>query len=68
MYANVYIYTHCERTGHLAKFCYDRIHATNFANKFSWVRKCANPHGSKKIWVPKFIPISVVVGVGSHMT
>jgi len=34
MYANVYTCTHCGRTSHLTKFCYDRIHNSNFANKF----------------------------------
>ena len=34
MYAHVYTCTHCGRTGHLVKFCYDRINVSNFANKF----------------------------------
>ena len=33
MYSNMYICTHCGRTGHLAKFCYDRIYALNFARR-----------------------------------
>ena len=57
LYARVYTCTHCGSTGHIVKFCYDRIHAPNFANKFIWVRKCVNPHGLKQIWVPKFTPI-----------
>ena len=57
MYAYVYTCTYCGRKGHLAKFCYDRINNSNFANKFVWVRKGANPHGSNKVWVPKFTPI-----------
>ena len=69
MYAHVYSCTHCGRKGHLAKFCYDRIHISNFANKFVWVRKGANPHGPKRVWVPKTTPpIIFDVGVGSHMT
>ena len=67
MYAHVYTCTHCGRMGHLAKFCYDRIHNSNFANKFVWV-KGANPHGPNKVWVPKFTPIAFDVGVGSHLT
>jgi len=34
VYANVYTCTHCRRKGHLVKFCYDRINALNFTNKF----------------------------------
>jgi len=68
MYAHVYTYIHCGRTGHLVKFCYDIIHNSNFVNKFVWVRKGANPHGPKKVWVLKFTPISFVVGVSSHKT
>ena len=45
MYAHVYTCTHCGRKGHLTKFCYDRIHDVNLANKFVWVKKEANPHG-----------------------
>ena len=40
----------------------------NFANKFVWVRKGANPLRPKKIWVQKFTPILFDVGVSSHMT
>ena len=43
MYAYVYTYKHCGRKGHLTKFCFDRINDSNFANKFVWVRKGANP-------------------------
>ena len=39
----------------------------NFANRFVWIRKGANPHGPKRVWVPKATPI-FDVGVGSHMT
>ena len=42
-YAHVYTCTYYGRKGHLAKFCYDRVHNVNFANKFVWVRKGANP-------------------------
>ena len=68
MYAHVYTYTHCGCMRHFAKFCYDRIYNSNFANKFIWVRKSANLYGPKKIWVPKFTPIVFDVGVGSHLT
>ena len=68
MYAHVYTCTYCERTGHLAKFCYDRLNNSNIVNKFVWIRKSANPFGPKKIWIPKFTPILFDVGVGSHMT
>ena len=60
MYAHVY--------NHLAKFCYDRLNNSNFANKFVWVRKGANPHGPNRVWVPKSTPIVFNVGVGSHLT
>ena len=43
LYAHMYTCTHWGRMGHLAKFCYDRIKNLNFANKFVWVRKGANP-------------------------
>ena len=68
MYASVYTCTHCGRKGHLGKFCYDRIHALNFASNHVWVRKGTNYHGPKKVWVPKSIPIIFDVGVGSHKT
>jgi len=68
MYAHVYTSTHCGRKDHLAKFCFDRINDSKFANRFVWVRKGANPHGLKRVWVPKATPILFDVGVGSHMT
>ena len=68
MYAHVYTCTHCGRKGHLAKYCYDKIHDVNLATKFVWVRKGANPHGPNKVWVPKVTLILFDVGVGSHMT
>ena len=43
MYAHVYTCTHCGLTGHLARFYYDGINITNFAEKFVWVRKGAIP-------------------------
>ena len=43
MYVNVYTCAHCGCTGHLAKFYYDRINNSNFANKFVWVKKGASP-------------------------
>ena len=33
LHANVYTCTHCGRKSHLAKFCYDRLHDVNLANK-----------------------------------
>ena len=68
MYARVYTCTHCGRKGHLVKFYYDRIHDSNFANKFVWVRKGAKSHGPKRVWVPKATPILFDGGVGSHLT
>jgi len=68
MYAHVYTCTHCGRNGHLAKFCFDRLNNVNLANKFVWVREGTNPHGPKKVWVPKTTPPIFDVGVGSHMT
>ena len=52
----------------LQDFFYIRLNISNFINKFVWVRKGANPRGSKKVWVPKFTPIVFDVGVGSHLT
>ena len=54
--------------GHLAKFCYDRLHTSNLVKNFVWVREGTNPHGPNKIWVPKITPPLFDVGVGSHMT
>ena len=68
MYAHMYTCTHCEHKGHLAKFCYDRIHNSNFVNNFIWVRKGVNSHKPNKVWVPKSTPIAFEVGVGFHMT
>ena len=48
LYASVYTCTHCGRKSHLAKFCYDKINISNFANKFVWVKKGANLHGPKR--------------------
>ena len=59
---------HIVGKGHLARFCYDRIYDENLANNFVWVREGTNPHGPKKIWVPKTTPLVFDVGVGSHMT
>ena len=49
IYGRVYSYTYCGRKGHLAKFCFDRINASN---DHVWVRR-TNSIGPKKIWVPK---------------
>ena len=65
----VYTCTHCGRKGHLAKFCYDKLHHSNFANnKNFWVPYKTNPKGPKKIWVPKSPPCVFDVGEGSHKT
>ena len=67
--AHVYTCTHCGRRGHLAKFCFDRLHTNeNLAKKFVWVKEKTNPHGPKRVWVPKTTPPLFDVGVGSHMT
>ena len=52
----------------MQNFCFDRINILNFASKHVWVRKDTNPHGPKKVWVPKITPISFDFGVGSHNT
>ena len=64
----VYKCTHCGRKGHLAKFCYDRIHHVNFAKKNCWVPLNASPRGPKKKWVPKPPPFAFNVGEGPHKT
>ena len=38
-HSKVYKCTHCGRKGHLANFCYDKIHHINFAN-------------NKNVWIP----------------
>ena len=48
MHAKVYTCTHCDRAGHLAKFCYVRLNAINFASKNIWSRKATNPMDSRK--------------------
>ena len=68
MYAHVYTCTHCGRKGHLTKFYYDKIHDENLATKFVWVRKGANPHRPKRVWVPKTTPMLFDVGVDSRLT
>jgi len=67
VHARVYKCTHCNRKGHLARFCYDRVNSLNFANKNIWVPYDANPRRPKKKWVPKFSPLVFDVGVSSHM-
>ena len=44
MYVNVYSYTYCDRKGHLAEFCYDKL---NVSNSHVWVRK-TNILGQKR--------------------
>ena len=68
MYAHMCTCTHCGRKGHFAKFCYDRIHSSNFAKKFIWVRKGANLLGPNRVWVPKSTPNVFYVGVGFRLT
>ena len=67
MHPKVYTCTHCGRKGHLAKFCYDKLHHINFANnKNVWVPYKTNPKGPKRKWVPKSPPFVFDVGEGSH--
>ena len=68
MHARVCACTHCSRTGHLIKFCYDRLNVFNFTSKNIWVRRGTNPHEPNRVWVPKATPILFDVGVGSHST
>ena len=68
MYAHVYTCTHCGRKGHLARFCYDRLHDENLATNFVWVRKDTNPRGPKRKWVPKATSLIFDVGGGSRIT
>jgi len=68
LYVRVYTCTHYGRKGHLTKFCYDRLNISNFASKNIWTRRGTNPHGPKKVWVPKITPIFFDVGVGSLKT
>ena len=68
-HSKVYKCTHCGRKGHLAKFCFNKIHHINFANKKNvWVPYKANPQGPKRKWVPKLPPCVFNVGEGSHTT
>ena len=69
MHPKVYKCIHCGRKGHLAKFCFDRLHHNNFAkNKNVWVSYKANPQGPKRKWVPKSPPFVFDVGEGSYKT
>ena len=68
MHPRLYKCTHCGRKGHLAKFCFDKIHHINFANKNIWVPYKTNPHGPKRKWVTKSPPFVFDVGAGSHKT
>ena len=60
--------THCGLKGHLAKFYFDRLNISNFANKNVWIPIATNPRGPKKMWVTKFSPLVFYAGVGSHKT
>ena len=68
IHPKVYKCTHCGRKGYLAKFCYDKMHHINFANKYVWVPYKTNPQGPKKKWVPKSPPFVFDVGEGFHKT
>ena len=68
MYARVYTCTYCGRKGHLARFHFDRLNSSNFANENIWVPNVINPYGPKNIWVPKSPSLIFNVGVGSHKT
>ena len=59
----VYVCTHCGRKGHLTKFCFDKLHVLNFANKDVWVPYKTNPKGPKRKWVPKSPPLIFEVQV-----
>ena len=59
-YRRIYKCTYCDRHGHLAKFCYDKLHSSN---NLVWVNG-SNPHGPKKMWVPKSSP--KMFDVGTH--
>ena len=49
VHPRVYKCTHCGRKGHLAKFCFDKLHHINFVNKKNvWVPIDANPRGPKR--------------------
>ena len=65
-HSKVYKCTHCGRKSHLAKFCYDKLNALNFAKKIFWVPNKTNPQGPKRKWVPKPSPCVFDVGEGSH--
>ena len=81
-HSKVYKCTHCGRKGHLAKFCFDKLHHINFANNknvLKFVKEPkhfannnvpykTNPQGPKKKWVPKPPPCVFDVGEGSHTT
>ena len=49
----IYSCAHCDRKGHLVKFCYAKL---NMTNKNVYVQENTNPIGPKKIWVPKDTP------------
>jgi len=60
LYGKVYTCTYYDRKGHLVKFCYDRINASN---NHIWVQK-TNILGSKKVWVSK--SINLLLNIGMH--
>ena len=65
IYDKVYTCTHCDRKGHLAKFCYAKL---NIKNKIVCVRESTNNIGPRKIWVPKNTPKIFYVGESSSKT
>ena len=60
LYAKVYTCTYWDRKGHMAKYCYDRLNASN---SHVWVRK-TNILGPKKVWVPK--STLILNDIGTH--
>ena len=60
IYGGIYSCTNCGQKGHLSKFCFDRINASN---DYIWVRN-ANIKGPKKIWVPKLT--NLLHDIGTH--
>ena len=59
-YGRVYSCTYCGRKGHLTKFCFDHINASN---NYIWVRS-NNVMGPKKTWEPK--STTSLFDVGTH--
>ena len=62
IYSKVYTCAQCGYKGHLAKFCYAKLH---MLNKNIWVRESSNSIGPKKIWVPKNTPNLINIGMST---